>query len=502
MFRVKIALLSIVLSGSLLAGAGWYFLSVMNRVGMERIDRELMALGGSQLHTLPPKVHWRDFDKALRFIYGGERSKDLIVWISDDRKDIVYKSSHWPTNISAALFPDFNNKMGAGPGTDRNTGQAHRLPNIGFNRSDNSAAVGRTQVTRSPLPAYIKKPFFRTIQTPKGSWRIGIMGNQRYTLLLGMNMAGFYSDADRFRRAFLIIVPLALILLAGGGWLIAHRAMKPVALITRTAEGITAHALDQRIPATNTDRELARLVDVINSMLDRLQKSFDQAMRFSSDASHELQTPLAILQGELDDAIQHAPLDSEEQRRYGAFLEEVQRLKAIVQKLLVLARADAGKLNLRLEPVNLSAMIESTIEDAGAIAPHLRLEKQLATNVMVLADPALLMQVLQNLMTNAVKYNLEKGLIRFGLTSRNQTARFTISNTGAPIPVDDEERIFDRFYRVDKARSGTAPGSGLGLSLARELARAHQGELRLEPALDGLVSFTLSLPCCTDGLSS
>jgi len=129
---------------------------------------------------------------------------------------------------------------------------------------------------------------------------------------------------------------------------IAQRALKPVALITRTAEGITVRALDRRVPLIEADRELPRLVEVINSMLDRLEKSFGQAVRFSADAAHELQTPLTILQGELDDAVQHAPVGSEEQQRYGGLLEEVQRLKAIVQKLLILARADAGRLDLRL----------------------------------------------------------------------------------------------------------------------------------------------------------
>ena len=177
-------------------------------------------------------------------------------------------------------------------------------------------------------------------------------------------------------QSFSGIVPIVLLLLAGGGWLISQRALKPVALITRTAEGITVRALDQRIPLVNSDRELSRLVEVINGMLDRLEKSFGQAVRFSADAAHELQTPLTILQGELDAAVQHAPVGSEEQQRASGLLEEVQRLKAIVQKLLILARADAGRLDLRLEAVNLSALIESAAEDAGAMAPHLRLKNR------------------------------------------------------------------------------------------------------------------------------
>lgn len=194
-------------------------------------------------------------------------------------------------------------------------------------------------------------------------------------------------------------------------------------------------------------------------------------------------TPLTVLQGELDDAVQHAANGSEEQLRYGALLEEVQRLKAIVQKLLILARADAGKLHLRLEPVDLSTMIESAAEDVEIVGPHLRIEKDIVTGVIVQGDGDLLRQVVQNLTSNAVKYNLEKGLIRFRLKVFGDNAHFTISNTGSPILLEDREKIFDRFYRADKSRSRAVPGAGLGLSLAREIVHAHCGDLRLNPLI-------------------
>lgn len=544
MFRVKIVLLSILLSGSILVGAGLYFLSVMDKVSLDRIDREILALGGGQLNALVPRQHLQNFDQALKFIYGEEQSKVLIVRIKNPWNDVIFQSDHWPEEISDAAFTEFDRTMDDAPIFRQDTGRERTFPNEfqnrpsgpapGFDRTRSDAREvrvpipglppnlgkdrrgpplfrpegGSPQYRELPLPtpdtqlfqqkARIKKPFFKTIRTADGSWRVGIMGSQRLTILLGMNMAGYYRDMEYFRTALQITVPIALLLLAGGGWIIAHRAMRPVALITRTAEGINARALDQRIPRTDSDRELSRLVEVINGMLDRLQKSFGQAVRFSADAAHELQTPLTILQGELDDAVQHAVIGSEEQQRYSALLEEVQRLKSIVQKLLVLARADAGKLNLRMAPVDFSALIENAVEDAEVIAPHLRLEKQIEPKMMVKADPDLLGQVIQNLMSNAMKYNIEKGLIRLRLATVGMNARFTIANTGNAIPLDDREKIFDRFYRVDKSRNRAIPGSGLGLSLSREIALAHGGDLRLDPGMDGLVSFTLSLPCCSE----
>lgn len=165
-----------------------------------------------------------------------------------------------------------------------------------------SPAAPRSKGPDKPMPE-IKTSYFKTIQTPSGVWRTGIMGSERITMMVGVKMAGYYEDADLYRAAFLSIIPVALLLLAGGGWVIAQRALKPVVMITRTAEKITVRGLHQRVPAVDADRELSRLVDVINGMLDRLEKSFGQAVRFSADAAHELQTPLTILQGELDAAV-------------------------------------------------------------------------------------------------------------------------------------------------------------------------------------------------------
>jgi two-component system, OmpR family, heavy metal sensor histidine kinase CusS len=571
LFRVKIALLSVLLSGSVLVGLGLYSLSVMNKVGMDRIDREILTLGGGHLAVEPPRSYWQNFETSLKFIYREGQSENMIVQIKNARNEVLFQSSRWSAEITEDSFPDFDRAIYNPPpvpddrvGEDRmadplsgppgdalehpplpkpeNLPDGRRGPppeayKICEGKSSGSAAQfvtphgetirgiceeenGKLVLRRTfskndmrgqtdespgsrppgstrpdkPIPR-IKKPYFATIKTPSGVWRTGIMGSERITMMVGMNMAGYYEDAERYRRAFLGIVPIALLLLAGGGWVIAQRALKPVTLITRTAEGITSRALDQRIPLIDADSELSHLVEVINGMLDRLEKSFGQAIRFSGDAAHELQTPLTILQGELDDAVQHAPVGSEEQQRYSGLLDEVQRLKAIMQKLLILARADAGRLNLHLETLDLSTMIESATEDAGAMAPHLQIEKQIVPGVIVMADSDLMGQVIRNLTSNAVKYNHENGVIRFQLFAGDNRAHFTISNTGEQIPIKDRERIFDRFYRVDQSHSKTVSGSGLGLSLAREIVLAHRGNLRLNPGSSKEVSFTMTLPC-------
>jgi len=517
----------------------------MKKVNIERIDRELLALGQGHLSVGPPKGYWQNFGESLKFIYHGKQAENLIVQIRDPQNAILFQSSNWPSEISADNFPKFDRTMDTNPPVQDASGRQRNRPaeaykacegksagseaQFGNQRGEtvkgvceeidgamvltrthprngapehinNEDAAGRPPRQREepdrqerPLPK-LKKSVFATIETRSGVWRAAIMGSERVTMIAGMNLAGYYGDANRYRNYFLGIVPVVLLLLAGGGWLIAQRALKPVALITRTAEGITHRALNQRVPVVTADRELSRLADVINDMLDRLEKSFGQALRFSADAAHELQTPLTILQGELDNAVQNAPVGSEEQQRYGSLLEEVQHLKAIVQKLLILARADAGRLELKLEPVNISALMESAAEDAGAMAGHLRIDKKIAPDIWAKADADMLAQAVRNLTTNAVKYNIENGFIGFELSVRDKKVIFTISNSGKAIPAGDRNRIFSRFFRIDPSRSKTVSGSGLGLSLALEIVHAHGGELILNPDSGGVISFTISLP--------
>jgi two-component system, OmpR family, heavy metal sensor histidine kinase CusS len=548
LFRVKIALLSVLLSGVILVAFGFYSLSVMNKVALDRIDREILSLGEGHLAIGPPRDYWPNFEKSLRLIYREGRAENLIVQIKDPGNEILFRSPHWPTEITETSFPQFDRTMITRPPIPQSSGNVRDMrpapPPEAYRACEGKSAGtpaqfvsrrgetirgvcedeegklvlrqtapkgdgrGQAPAARKERPSpssqrnlqdkptpRIKIPYFATIQTPSGIWRTGIMGSERITMMVGANMAEYYEDANRYRRALLAVIPAALLLLAAGGWLLSQRALKPVALITRTAEKITARALDQRVPRVNSDKELSHLVEVINGMLDRLEKSFGHAVRFSADAAHELQTPLAILQGELEAAVQHAPMGSEEQQRAGDLLEEVQRLKSIVQKLLILARADAGRLDLQLKATDLSALIESAAEDAGAMEPNLTIEKEITHGVVIQADRDLLVQAINNLVSNAVKYNQPNGLIRFRLSVIENRALFTISSSSAPIPDKDRDRIFDRFYRIDPSRSKVLAGTGLGLSLAREIVHAHYGRLSLDPAVDNLISFTMMVPC-------
>jgi two-component system heavy metal sensor histidine kinase CusS len=337
-------------------------------------------------------------------------------------------------------------------------------------------------------------PRFETRVVDGQPWRFGIMGNPRETLILGMNIEQFNADMHRLSKACLLGLPVVLLLAGLSAWFLAQRALRPVAALTRTAERVTARGLDQRIPAMPRDQEFNRLITVFNEMMDRLEKSFQQATRFSADASHELKTPLARLQVELEQALENAPSGSPQQEAYSSLLGEVSRLKAIVQKLLLLSLADAGQLKLRHKPVNLTRMLENVIEDCQAQAPALAVEQNLAPDVQVNADPDLLEQALQNLASNAIKYNQEGGRIRFELAKETGRVLVRVANTGPGIPPADRDRIFERFYRADPSRSQRVDGVGLGLSLSREIIRVHGGDLTLEGSNDGLTWFAVRLP--------
>ncbi|MBI5369423.1 MAG: HAMP domain-containing protein [Planctomycetes bacterium] len=534
-FRWKIVLLSLLPSGGVVLSFGLYFHALVSRVGMERVDREIYALAQSQLYGRHPAEHWSSFDQSLRFIHGDDSGSRMAVVVRGPQEELLYASPDCPAEVRRLLAPSSGPANGSGGTAEEGPSPAGRpAPLRDLPRDPRAAAEGARWVARLdldhdgrvsraefdgppdrfgdfdrdgdgyaraeevpgflPTPRRTRKPTFETVATPAGDWRVGIRGNELTTLLLGMDLAELRRDERRYRQTLLIVTPLALLGLAAGGWWLATRALRPVALITRTAEAITSRGLDRRIPATTADAELARLVQVINAMLDRLESSFLQAARFSADAAHELKTPLAVLQGQLEEGVRHAPDGSEEQQRYGVLSEEVRRLKAIVQKLLMLARADAGQLELQVEAVDLNLLLESALEDVGAMAPDVKVERDLAAGVRVLADPQLLGQVLSNLTGNAVKYLRPGGRIRCELRVGEGAARFTLRNTADPLPAADRARLFDRFYRGARARGGGPSGAGLGLSLAREIARAHAGDLVLEPDRDGMVAFTLTLP--------
>ena len=478
-FRLKLALLVGTITAALLLAGGFFAWELTVRFNLDRLDRELRGLAKANLERLGDSSHWSRVDDALAFVSGTDRPPSYVLCVKNfDREE--YRSARWP----AGIFPE---KFSA-PTTYEGGLTFTTLP----------PPPRREQISPSNPALPSKKPYFFTAEANSSTWRIGVLGNPYTTLVLAANLDEYNLDLQRLRRRFLTALPFALLLLGGGAWFLATRALRPVTALTQAAERITARGLDQRIAAPAHDREFARLVTVFNAMMDRLEKGFHQARRFSADASHELKTPLALLQAEVEQALQAAPSGSPQQQVYTSLLEEIHHLKAILEKLLLLSLADSGRLVLQREATDLSGVVANVVEDCAALAPGLKLEHAVASDISVPADAVLLEQAVQNLLNNAVKYNRDGGLIRVTLKAEAGSATITVGNTGPGIAEADRLHVFERFYRSDPARShDRASGAGLGLSLSREILRAHGGDLKLSSTESDWTEFVATVPLAT-----
>lgn len=492
-FRLKIGLLSVCLSGILLLGFGIVSVSALKRVGIDRIDRELRALADAQVRRVQPPGHWRIFDDSLRSIYGDDAPRQFLVRVTRPDGDVLYESGDWPVDLPRTALPLL---LATAPEAGRVEPPGHRNAPP-RDEPDARPPRPRDAPDRDPQPPRrlaVRGPVYATLGAPAGEWRAMTLANEDVTLNLAMSLAGLRDEIRRFEQALLVGIPLGLLLIVIGSWLIGQAALRPVNLIARTAESVTAHRLDARIPDAKADTEFQRLIALINSMLERLERSFQQATRFSADAAHELKTPLAILQAEIERSLQRAADGSPEQREYAGQLDEVQRLKAILGKLLLLSQADSGNLPLSLEPNNLADNVRAAAEDVRMLAPDRKTTVSAPDNVTGMVDRHLLNQVIENLVSNAIKFGDKNGSIALTLKTSGKQAILQISNTGRPIAEADQGKVFERFFRGDKARTRDIDGTGLGLSLAREIARAHGGELRLDRSDANGTTFTLTVP--------
>ena len=477
-FRLRLALLVGSITAALLLAAGLLAWQITIRFNLDRLDRELRNLGAANLDRVVGDEHWRRVESALRFVSGADRPPGYALWVENYGRTI-YRSPHWPENISPASLP----KPGPYEG------------GLTFSTLPPPPRPGEPLSPRNP-PLPRREPIFLDASADGHAWRLAVMGTPYTTLVLAADSDDFNASLVRLRHVFLTALPGALLLVGGGAWFLAGRAMRPVRAFSQAAERVTARGLDQRIVAPADDREFQRLVTVFNEMMDRLETSFHQATRFSADASHELKTPLALLQAELEHGLASAPPGSAQQQTCSSLLEEVHRLTAIVEKLLLLSLADAGRLELHLESVDAAPILANVIEDCAALAPHLKVESPVTLpQALVRADIVLLEQALQNLGGNAIKYNRDGGRIRFEIAVEQNRVAISIGNTGPGISAADRVHLFERFHRGDRARRRQpGAGVGLGLSLSREILRAHGGDLTLAPSPDDWTLFIVTLP--------
>jgi heavy metal sensor kinase len=281
-----------------------------------------------------------------------------------------------------------------------------------------------------------------------------------------------------------------------GGFILVQRALQPVDHIIQSAERISSRNLSERLPVAHTRDEIERLSTALNQMIRRLDEGFRQTQRFFADASHELRTPLTIIRGELESVVESTDDKPEVQQTAGSALEEVDRLKNIVEGLFALSRLEAGEAQQHSVPFDLGELASITTEQMALLAEdkNISLVCHSYEKIIVNGDRARLKQVLVNLMDNAIKYTPAGGKIDVNVSTRDGKAVLQVSDNGIGIPTEALPHLFERFFRVDKARSREAGGAGLGLSIVKSICLAHNGRVAAQSKEGEGSCFTVELP--------
>ena len=332
---------------------------------------------------------------------------------------------------------------------------------------------------------------------PPLSHRVATKAEGARLITAARDTAGVRGALRTLAFTLAVAVPGAVALAVVGGFVLAGRVLAPVGAMAATARKVSADALDERLPVENPGDEFGRLAGVFNDTLDRLQRAFEQLRQFTADASHELRTPLTAMRSEGEVALQR-PLDPAGYREViGSMLEEVDRLTRLVETLLTLTRAEAGRIPLTREPVDAGAL-------ARGVAEHLRVlaeEKEQTLTVeaeagdRVAGDAAVLRRALVNLLHNAIKYTPAEGVIRLAVRRADPGhVSIEVADSGPGIAPAHRDRIFERFYRIDPGRARDAGGVGLGLALARWAVEANGGRLELDSAEGRGSVFRIVLP--------
>ena len=292
-------------------------------------------------------------------------------------------------------------------------------------------------------------------------------------------------------------VPSVLILAALFARFMARRALKPISRIIDTAREIgQGQELSKRIPVLKIKDELGQLALTFNEMMNRLENSFAQMRQFSSDASHELRTPLTVLKGQNELVLNKQRKLEEYQEVISSNLEEINYMSKVLEDLFVLSKSDENQVNLDCKPVDLRALVEEVCKHAEVLAEEKNMKIVIAflEPTEVKGDEVRLRQMVWNVLQNGIKYTQNSGELKISLQNEDEFVLLSIQDTGIGIPEEDLPLIFNRFYRVDKARTRDEGGSGLGLSICKQIAEAHKGKIEVESKLGVGTRFKIRLP--------
>lgn len=326
-----------------------------------------------------------------------------------------------------------------------------------------------------------------------------IRGPALTTVLIGRPLAKEFDSLQRLAVTVCLFGCVSLVAGGCGAWWLAKKLAAPIARMAETAEQISVKNLAQRLDPETSSTEVNRLTSVFNSMLDRLQAAFQRQSRFTADASHELRTPVSVILSQAEHSLNRVRTSEEYQAALQTCLRASRRMKHLVEDLLLLARADSGRMELRLEPLDLADIVRQSLALLTSLADEnqLQLISQLQSTP-IQGDSTKLGQVITNLVTNALQYNREAGQIFVHVSLRGMKAVLMVADTGIGIPFKDQPHLFERFYRADTVRTHReGQGTGLGLSIVSEIVAAHAGTINITSEPEVGTTVTVEMPART-----
>ena len=318
-----------------------------------------------------------------------------------------------------------------------------------------------------------------------------------YTVEMGTPADDAVETLHLFRSYLLMFAPLLLLVAAGGGFWLSRRALSPVDTLVQSAREIGGTSLNRRLQKLETGDELQRLSDTLNEMLDRIEVAFLRITHFTADASHELRTPVSLIRTEAELALRRSRGEAEYKESLRHILHEAERTTVLIEQMLALARTDSGREILQLQPTDLRRTLGGVVNNwqQVAVVRNLEFSSSLdSSDCLVMGDETLLRRLVDILLDNAFKYTPAPGCVHLTLHLKSDGAVITVQDSGVGISAEEHSKIFERFYRVDKARSRAQGGVGLGLAIAKWIVTRHRGSITVESKPEEGATFRVELP--------
>ena len=371
------------------------------------------------------------------------------------------------------------------------------------------SAFMREHPLAPPEPETVRRPYFENHRFGKRHLRLITQKIEVNGVVCvaqtGVVINDLLETLALFRSYLLMFAPLVLLVAAAGGYWLSQRALAPVDMIVETTRAISGANLNRRLPKLRTGDELQRLSDTLNEMLDRLEQAFRRVSQFTADASHELRTPVALIRTEAELALRKSRGEIEYREALQHILLEAERTTALIEEMLSLARADSGRETLNMRPLDLRLTLRTLVSDWRQVATirNLQFQGDIGdSESFVLGDETALRRVVNIILDNAFKYTPSPGTIQLSLSQLENQAVVTVRDSGVGIAADEQSKIFERFYRVDKARSRDLGGAGLGLAIAQWIVQQHRGAIGVESSPGQGSVFRVKLPLAASPVRS